>query len=208
MASETIQTAADAAGLAALIARASEQKAGGKPGLPPVDKWNPPFCGDLDMEIRADGTWFYMGTPIGRQPLVRLFSTVLRKDEDGRTYLVTPVEKVGIRVEDAPFLAVEMNVSERDGEQMLTFRTNVGDVVEAGSEHALRFEVSGENNELKPYLLVRGRLEALVSRAVMYDLVELGETIDMDGVEMFGIRSGGHIFPVMPAAELDALSND
>lgn len=206
MAGETIQTATDAAGLAALIARASEQKAGGKPGLPPVERWDPPFCGDLDMEIRADGTWFYMGTPIGRQPLVRLFSTVLRKDEDGKTYLVTPVEKVGIHIHDAPFLAVEMNVSEQDGEQVLTFRTNVGDVVEAGSEHPLRFVIAGENNELKPYLLVRGRLEALVSRAVMYDLVELGETIDIDGVEMFAIRSGGNVFPVMPASELDALA--
>lgn len=206
MAGETIQTATDAAGLAALIARASEQKAGGKPGLPPVERWDPPFCGDLDMEIRADGTWFYMGTPIGRQPLVRLFSTVLRKDEDGKTYLVTPVEKVGIHIHDAPFLAVEMNVSEQDGEQVLTFRTNVGDVVEAGPEHPLRFVIAGENNELKPYLLVRGRLEALVSRAVMYDLVELGETIDIDGVGMFAIRSGGNVFPVMPASELDALA--
>ncbi|MCB5201320.1 DUF1285 domain-containing protein [Neorhizobium sp. T786] len=206
MAGETIQTATDAAGLAALIARASEQKAGGKPGLPPVERWDPPFCGDLDMEIRADGTWFYMGTPIDRQPLVRLFSTVLRKDEDGKTYLVTPVEKVGIHIHDAPFLAVEMNVSEQDGEQVLTFRTNVGDVVEAGPEHPLRFVIAGENNELKPYLLVRGRLEALVSRAVMYDLVELGETIDIDGVGMFAIRSGGNVFPVMPASELDALA--
>ncbi len=102
MAAQTINSAADAAGLAALISRASEQTGGGKRGLPPVDKWNPPFCGDIDMEIRADGTWFYMGTPIGRAPLVRLFSTVLRKDEDGRTYLVTPVEKVGVRVVDAP----------------------------------------------------------------------------------------------------------
>src|SRR5690606_36370722 len=122
-----------------------------------------PFCGDLDMEIRSDGSWFYMGTPIGRAPLVRLFSTVLRKDEDGKTYLVTPVEKVGIRVQDAPFLAVEMNVSEREGQQLLTFRTNVGDVVEAGPAHPLRFEIVGDNAELKPYLLVRGRLEALVS---------------------------------------------
>lgn len=206
MADDTIQTATDAAGLAALIARAADQKAGGKPGLPPVERWNPPFCGDLDMEIRADGTWFYMGTPIGRQPLVRLFSTVLRKDEDGRTYLVTPVEKVGIRVQDAPFLAVEMSVSDKDGRRVLIFRTNVGDVVEAGAEHPLRFEMADGNSELKPYMLVRGRLEALVSRAVMYDLVELGETIDMDGVAMFAIRSGGEVFPVMPAAELDRLS--
>ena len=208
MAGQTIQTATDAAGLAALISRAADQKAVGKPGLPPVEKWNPPFCGDLDMEIRVDGTWFYMGTPIGRQPLVRLFSTVLRKDEDGKTYLVTPVEKVGIRVQDAPFLAVEMNVSGQDGEQVLTFRTNVGDVVEAGPDHALRFMTAGENNELKPYLHVRGRLEALVSRAVMYDLVALGETIDIDGVAMFAIRSSGGVFPVMPASELDALSHD
>ena len=204
MATGEIQGSSDAAGLAALISRAAAET-GGR-GLPPVERWNPPFCGDIDMEIRADGTWFYMGTPIGRAPLVRLFSTVLRKDEDGRTYLVTPVEKVGIRIVDAPFLAVEMNVSGEGEEQKLTFRTNVGDVVEAGPEHALRFVVAGENNELKPYLLVRGRLEALVSRAVMYDLVDLGETVEIDGVDMFAVRSGGVVFPVMPAAELDALS--
>lgn len=206
MAAQTINSAADAAGLAALISRASEQTGDGKRGLPPVERWNPPFCGDIDMEIRADGTWFYMGTPIGRAPLVRLFSTVLRKDEDGRTYLVTPVEKVGIRVVDAPFLAVEMQVTQREGRQVLTFRTNVGDVVEAGPQSPLRFEISGENRELKPYLLVRGQLEALVSRAVMYDLVELGEAIVIDGVSMFSVRSGTEVFPVMPEAELDALS--
>lgn len=206
MAGDALNTTTDAAGLAALISRAAAQTAGGKASLPPVERWEPPFCGDIDMEIRADGTWFYMGTPIGRAPLVRLFSTVLRKDEDGKTYLVTPVEKVGIRVEDAPFLAVEMSVSERDGENVLTFRTNVGDVVEAGADHALRFVVYGENHELKPYLHVRGRLEALVSRAVMYDLVERGETIEIDGVDMFAVRSGGAVFPVMPAAELDRLS--
>ena len=206
MAGEALKTTTDAAGLAALISRAAAQTAGGKASLPPVERWEPPFCGDLDMEIRADGTWFYMGTPIGRAPLVRLFSTVLRKDEDGKTYLVTPVEKVGIRVEDAPFLAVEMSVSERDGETVLTFRTNVGDVVEAGSDHPLRFVVHGDNHELKPYLHVRGRLEALVSRAVMYDLVEQGETVEIDGVEMFSVRSAGAVFPVMPAAELDRLA--
>ncbi len=206
MAAQTINSASDAAGLAALISRASEQKGAGKTGLPPVEKWNPPFCGDIDMEIRADGTWYYMGTPIGRAPLVRLFSTVLRKDEDGRTYLVTPVEKVGIRIADAPFLAVEMQVTQHEGRQILTFRTNVGDVVEAGAEHPIRFAISGDNRELKPYLLVRGRLEALVSRAVMYDLVELGEPVVVDGVEMFSVRSGGQTFPVMPAAELDALA--
>ncbi len=206
MAADEIGTQTDAASLAALIARAAADRNAGAKGLPPVERWNPPFCGDIDMEIRADGTWFYMGTPIGRAPLVRLFSTVLRKDEDGGTYLVTPVERVGIRVVDAPFVAVEMTVSSGGDGQVLTFRTNVGDVVEAGPEHPLRFVIAGENAELKPYLLVRGRLEALVSRAVMYDLAELGEVIDIDGREMFCVRSGGAVFPVMPAAELDALS--
>jgi hypothetical protein len=158
------------------------------------------------MEIRSDGTWFYMGTPIGRQPLVRLFSTVLRKDDDGKTYLVTPVEKVGIRVQDAPFVAVEMAASGEGDEQALTFRTNVGDVAQAGSEHALRFEIKGENNELKPYLHIRGNLEALVSRPVMYDLVELGEHIEIEGVSMFAVRSGGVLFPMMRSDELEALS--
>lgn len=206
MAAEEMRHTADAAGLAALISRASEAKSGKKRGLPPVEKWNPPFCGDIDMEIRADGTWFYMGTPIGRQPLVQLFSTVLRKDEDGRTYLVTPVEKVGIRVVDAPFVAVEMNASERDGQQILTFRTNVGDVIEAGKDHPLRFPELGKDSELKPYLHVRGRLEALVSRAVMYELVELGEVAEVAGRDMFVVRSGGETFPIMPADELEAAS--
>ncbi|WP_099864489.1 DUF1285 domain-containing protein [Pararhizobium haloflavum] len=191
-----------AAGLAALISRAASTER----GLPPVERWNPPFCGDLDMEIRADGTWYYLGTPIGRERLVRLFSTVLRRDEDGKTYLVTPVEKVGIRVEDAPFLAVEMSATERGGVQTLTFRTNVGDVVEAGPDRPLRFDVAGDHDSLKPYLHVRGRLEALVSRPLMYDLVELGERLDIDGEEMFVLRSGGSVFPIMPAARLDALA--
>ncbi|MGF0538751.1 DUF1285 domain-containing protein [Agrobacterium sp. ES01] len=206
MAAETLKATKDAGDLAAMISRAAEQSGGNKRGLPPIDRWNPPFCGDIDMEIRADGTWFYMGTPIGRAPLVRLFSTVLRKDEDGKTYLVTPVEKVGIRIADAHFIAVEMGVSGEGTGQVLSFRTNVGDVIEAGPDHPLRFVMQGENSELKPYLHVRGRLEALVSRAVMYDLVELGETIDVDGVDMFAVRSGGAVFPVMPANELDVLS--
>ncbi|MBY5327769.1 DUF1285 domain-containing protein [Rhizobium leguminosarum] len=206
MAAEEISGQADAAGLAALISRASQENAGKKRGLPPVERWNPPFCGDIDMEIRADGTWFYMGTPIGRPALVRLFSTVLRKDDDQKTYLVTPVEKVGIRVVDAPFIAVEMSVTEGQGRQVLTFRTNVGDVVEAGGEHRLRFAIAGESAELKPYLHVRGRLEALVSRAVMYELVALGETLEVEGQAMFAVRSAGEVFAMMPADELDALS--
>ncbi len=207
MAAETINSAPDAAGLAALISRAAEQSGGKSRGLPPVEKWNPPFCGDLDMEIRTDGTWFYMGTPIGRAPLVRLFSTVLRKDDDGRTYLVTPVEKVGIRVADAPFVAVEMQAGERDGAPLITFRTNVGDVVEVDAVHPLRFEIVGEERQLKPYVLVRGRLEALVSRAMMYELVALGETITIDGIEMFAVRSAGEVFPIMRADELERLAS-
>ena len=189
----------DIAGLQALLSRATQ---GGK-GLPPVDKWNPPDCGAIDMRIRADGTWFYLGTPIGRMPLVRLFSTVLRKDEDGKTYLVTPVEKIEVEVEDAPFLAVEMHVDNRGPDQVLTFRTNVGDVIEAGPEHALRFEQEEGSDGLKPYLHVRGRLEALVTRALMYDLVELGETLMVDGREVFAVRSGGTVFSVMPTDELE-----
>jgi hypothetical protein len=192
----------DAAGLSALISRAARA---GK-GLPPVERWNPPFCGDLDMEIRADGTWFYLGTPIGRMPLVQLFSTVLRKDEDGRTYLVTPVEKVGIRVVDAPFVAVEMNVMGEGAGRIITFRTNVGDVVEAGPDHPLRFVDEDETGGLKPYVLVRGRLEALVARPVMYELVEYGEEIEVGGVTMFAVRSHGVVYPIMTAERLKQLS--
>ena len=206
MAEGELKKTTDAAGLEALVARAAGQTGGARRGLPPVDRWDPPFCGELDMEIRADGTWFYMGTPIGRAALVRLFSTVLRKDDDGRTYLVTPVEKVAIRVEDAPFLAVEMSVTGEAETQCLTFRTNVGDVVEAGPDHPLRFAIARGDDELKPYLHVRGRLEALVSRAVMYDLVECGVEAEIGGRTMFAVRSGGAVFPIMPMAELDALS--
>ena len=194
--------AGDTAGLSALIARATRA---GK-GLPPVERWEPEFCGDLDMEIRADGTWFYLGTPIGRMPLVQLFSTVLRRDADGKTYLVTPVEKVGIRVVDAPFVAVEMDVSGSGGEQIITFRTNVGDVVEAGPDHPLRFVDEEATGGLKPYVLVRGRLEALVARPVMYELVGHGEEIEIGGRLMFAVRSKGQIYPIMLAEKLRRLS--
>ena len=197
-------------GLQALVARA--EKAGTNPnrGVPPVEKWNPEFCGDIDMRIARDGTWFYLGTPIGRAALVRLFSTVLRKDEDGRTYLVTPVEKIGIKVDDAPFVAVEMHAETRDaaegGGQVLTFRTNVGDVVEAGPDHPIRFELAEANDGVKPYIRVRGRLEALMTRSVMHELVGLGEEITVEGEPMFAIKSKGAVFPIMPAGELDRLA--
>jgi uncharacterized protein len=175
-------------------------------GLPPVERWNPPFCGDIDMEVRRDGTWFYMGTPIGRAPLVRLFSTVLRKDEDGKTYLVTPVEKVGIKIVDAPFVAVEMAATLEDGEQVLNLRTNVGDMVRIDGDHALRFEIEKDTGGLKPYVMVRGRLEALFSRALMYDLVALCEDIEVNGEQWFAVRSCGMIFPVIESARLAELS--
>lgn len=200
--SEALRNASDAKGLEALISRAARA---GK-GLPPVERWNPEFCGDLDMEIKRDGTWFYLGTPIGRLPLVQLFSTVLRKDEDGKTYLVTPVERVGIRVEDAPFVAVEMNASGAGEGQVITFRTNVGDVVEAGPEHPLRFVDEPETGGLKPYVLVRGMLEALVNRPVMYELINHGEEVDVDGRLMFAVRSHGETYPIMPADQLKRLS--
>ena len=200
-AATSLAKAGDTAGLEALISRAARANK----GLPPVDKWHPDFCGDLDMEIKRDGTWFYLGTPIGRMPLVQLFSSVLRRDEDGKTYLVTPVEKVGIRVEDAPFVAVEVDASGEGEERVLTFRTNVGDVVEAGPDHPIRFVDEPDTGGLKPYLHVRGRLEALVARPVMYELAELGEEITIDGEPMFALRSKSAVFPVMPVAQLDRL---
>lgn len=163
-------------------------------GPPPVDKWNPPYCGDIGMAIRTDGTWFYAGSPIGRLPLVKLFASVLRKDADGKHYLVTPAEKVDVAVADAPFLAVEMELSGEGESRELVFRTNVDDIVRCGPKHPLRFVEEAGSGGLKPYLLVRGRLEALVTRALYYDLVELAEP-RADGV--LEIVSGGARFPML-----------
>ena len=170
-------------------------------GLPPVERWNPPFCGDIDMRIAADGVWFYQKTPIGRPALVKLFASVLKKEGD-KYFLVTPVEKVGLKVDDVPFLAVEMSAGGDDqGRQMLTFRTNVDDSVTAGPGHALRFEPEVTGG-LRPYLHVRRDLWAKVTRAVFYDLVALGEERAVDGRRMFGIASAGAFFPMV---EADAL---
>jgi uncharacterized protein len=168
---------------------------GGK-GPTPVEKWNPPYCGDIGMAIRADGVWLYQGSPIGRMPLVKLFASVLRKDADGRHYLVTPAEKIDVAVVDAPFLAVEMEVRGSGRDQRLTFRTNVDDIVEAGPGHPIRFAVEAGSGGLKPYLLVRGRLEALVTRALYYDLVEMA--VDEDGRGL-GLWSGGAFYPLRQA---------
>ncbi len=172
-------------------------------GLPPVDLWNPPYCGDIGLKIAADGTWFYQESPIGRQPLVKLFSSVLRKDDDGAHYLVTPVEKIAINVEDAPFLAVEMIPVDIGLNQILTFRTNVDDEVVIDLRHPLRFDLDPTHGGLKPYILVRGRLEALVTRALYYDLVELAEINEVDGVPTFGVWSSGHFFSMARAEDLE-----
>lgn len=175
---------------------AAAQEVQGK-GLPPVDQWNPPFCGDIDMRIARDGTWFYMGTPIGRAPLVKLFSTIIRRDGDDY-FLVTPVEKVGITVDDAPFVAVDFNHRGHD----LVFETNVGDYVAAGPDNPIRVVRDAGTGEPSPYVLVRRNLEALIDRKSFYRLVDIGVTQNHEGVDWFGVQSGGKFFPIIPAADL------
>lgn len=170
-------------------------------GLPPVHLWNPPFCGDLDMRIARDGTWFYLGTPIGRAELVRLFSTILRRDGDDY-FLVTPVEKVGITVDDAPFVAVDFERLGKNNSQVLVFETNVGDKVAAGPQAPIRVERSPETGEPSPYVLVRANLEALIDRKSFYRLVEIGTHEEVDGKRWFGLWSGGTFFPIIPSSEL------
>jgi hypothetical protein len=195
------QTTTNLEGLTSAAREASNAAPGGK-GLPPVHLWNPPFCGDLDMRIAADGTWFYMGTPIGRPALVRLFSTILKR-EDGKHFLVTPVEKVGIRVDDAPFLAVEMQKENDNRGMLLRFRTNVDDWVNCDAAHRLRFEPAADGG-LTPYLHVRAGLWAKVTRALYYDLVDIGEERMVDGQEMFGVESAGEFFPMADAEQVRA----
>ena len=176
---------------------ASAARKAGKKGPPPVHLWNPPFCGDLDMRIARDGTWFYLGTPIGRHELVKLFSSIIRKDDDDY-FLVTPVEKVGITVDDAPFVAVDFN-REGDG---LVFETNVQDMVVAGPDHPIRVIRDPQTGEPSPYVLIRRNLEALIDRKSFYRLVELGEVATHEGEDWFGVRSQGEFFPIIPADEL------
>lgn len=186
-------------GLESLIAAVGKERK-----APPVHLWNPPFCGDLDMRIAGDGTWFYLGTPIGRPALVRLFASVLKREED-QYFLVTPVEKVGIRVDDAPFHAVEMAADGESAQRTLTFRTNVDDLVRCDADHALRFEAEEGTGGLRPYLHVRSGLWARVTRALFFDLVEMGETRHVDGKELFGIASAGEFFPMAPADTIAGL---
>ncbi len=162
-------------------------------GLPPVHLWNPAHCGEIDIVIKKDGLWFHEGSPIGREALVRLFSTVLRKDPDG-FHLVTPVEKMKITVEDAPFIAVR--VDQVGG--TLKFLTNVGDEVEAGPDNAIRVEMDGLTGQPRPYLHVRRGLEALIARPVFYELVELAEERETPEGSQLGVSSNGAWFPVGP----------
>lgn len=173
-------------------------------GPPPVHLWNPPYCGEIDMRIAADGTWFYQKTPIGRIALVKLFASVLWREDD-RYFLVTPVEKCGIVVDDAPFVAVEMAVGSGEAGRTLDFRTNVDDVVACGPDNVLRFEPEQGTEGLVPYLHVRRGLWAKVTRTLFYDLVELGEEHSVDGTAMFGVASRGAFFPMAPAAALKEL---
>ncbi|MDJ0823958.1 MAG: DUF1285 domain-containing protein [Rhodobacter sp.] len=186
----------DAEGLAASARAAARSK-----GPAPVHLWDPPFCGDLDIRIARDGTWFYLGTPIGRTELVKLFSSILRKDGDAY-FLVTPVEKVGITVDDAPFVAVDFDAEGTGADQVLTFTTQVDDQVAAGAEHPIRVTRDPDTGEPAPYILVRSRLEALIDRKSFYRLVDIGSTEEVDGAAWFGVWSGGQFFPIIPAAEL------
>lgn len=171
------------------------QAAGTK--LPPVHLWNPPFCGDIGMRIAADGTWYYLNSPIGRKPLYTLFSRVLRKDGDDY-FLVTPVEKCGITVDDAPFTAIRMAVMGEGRSQTIVFETNCDDEVTVDAAHPLRFATEAGTGGLKPYVLVRANLDALVVRALFYDLVARGT---QEG-EWFGVWSGGSFFPMQRASEI------
>jgi len=172
-------------------------------GPAPVHLWHPPYCGEIDMRIAADGTWFYRGSPIGRPALVKLFASILRKDMD-RHVLVTPVERVGIAVDDAPFVAVEMKAGEAGGARRLVFRTNVDDFVAVDADHPLRFEV-GARDGVKPYLRVRGDLWALLTRPVFYDLVARGEIRDTGGQARYGVASAGQFFVIAAADAIEGL---
>lgn len=181
-----------AEGLAASV-RAAKTR-----GLPPVHLWNPPYCGDLDIRIARDGTWFYLGTPIGRPELVKLFSSILKKEGD-RYYLVTPVEKVGIVVDDAPMVAVDFEPVGEGNDLALRFETKTGDIAIAGADHPIRVVRDPETGEPSPYVHIRADLEALIDRKSFYRLVDLGEHHD----GWFGVWSNGTFFPIIPSEDLE-----
>jgi hypothetical protein len=186
-------------GLAGTVKTASRK------GPPPVHLWDPAYCGEIDMRIAADGTWFYQGTPIGRPALVKLFASILKREGE-KYFLVTPVEKCGIVVEDAPFMAVELQVADDGARRQLCFRTNVDDWVVCGAGHPLRFEQDAATSGLKPYIHVRSDLWAKVTRAVFYDLADLGEAREIAGTRMFGVTSAGEFYAMAPASSLEDIT--
>ena len=180
-------------------------KTASRKGPPPVHLWDPAYCGEIDMRIAADGTWFYQGTPIGRPALVKLFASILKREGE-KYFLVTPVEKCGIVVEDAPFMAVELQVADDGARRQLCFRTNVDDWVVCGAGHPLRFEQDAATSGLKPYIHVRSDLWAKVTRAVFYDLADLGEAREIAGTRMFGVTSAGEFYAMAPASSLEDIT--
>ena len=169
---------------------------------PPVMDWNPPFCGDLDIRIARNGTWYYLGTPIGRFELVKLFSSIL-KIEDGKYFLVTPVEKVGIKVDDAPFVAVDFNEIEITGEKALKFETQVGDEVVASVINPIRVERDAVSDEPAPYIHIRNGLDALIDRKTFYRLIDIGQHKKYESEDWFGIESASAFFPIIKSEELN-----
>ncbi len=170
-------------------------------GTPPLHLWNPPFCGDIDMRIARDGTWFHDGTPIGRPGLVKLFASILRR-EGGKYFLVTPVEKVGIRVDDAPFLAVDFDIAGSGADQQIRFVTKTEDCVTAGPDHPIRVTYDAQTGEPSPYVMVRAGMEALIDRKSFYRLIDVGSYAPLDGDSWFGLWSSGEFFPVIRSDEL------
>ena len=180
---------------------AAAAKAAAGKGPPPVHLWTPAFCGDIDMRIARDGTWYYLGTPIGRAPLVKLFSSILKREGDAY-FLVTPVEKVGIIVDDAPLLANDFEISGEGAAQTLTFTTKTEDVATLGPDHPLRVERNPVTGEPSPYILIRSDLWALIDRKSFYRMVDLGCHETHGGHKWFGLWSSGQFFPVIPSSEL------
>ena len=167
-------------------------------GFPPVDEWNPEYCGDIGMEIKSDGTWHYMGTPITRQKIVKLFSRILRREKDNSFVLVTPVEKVLIKVADAPFIATFVEIIGEGKNLNLKFDTNVDDTIVASKDYPIRVSIDKNTNEPSPYVLIRKNLEAKISRSVFYELVNIAEHYN----NKFGVWSGGSFFPFSDSKEV------
>lgn len=179
------------------LIEAAKVQASGQ-GERPVEKWNPAFCGEMDMVIKSDGSWWHDGGIITRRPLVKLFASILRKDEDGVTYLVTPAEKIEIIVERAHFIAQELRVEMSETGQRFFFTTNMDDVVELGESRALMVSTDPDTLEPTPLLRVRGRLDALITRAVFYELIDYAtERATPEGPQL-GIETGGAFFPLGP----------